>query len=79
MTLKKHTLLIVAFLLLKLFSTAQVRSVVNFNNGWIFFQVMIGWQAKQTTTMRNVKAKTATRMLQRYSILKRAPGMRNYF
>ena len=36
MKLNKHTLLIVAFLLLTLISTAQVRSVVNFNNGWKF-------------------------------------------
>jgi beta-galactosidase len=33
----KNTLLVVAFLLLSLFSAAQVRSIVDFNNGWKFF------------------------------------------
>ncbi|MBP6687801.1 MAG: beta galactosidase jelly roll domain-containing protein, partial [Lacibacter sp.] len=37
MKLNKHTLLMVAFLLLNLVSSAQVRSVANFNNGWKFF------------------------------------------
>ena len=36
MNLKKHTLLVVA-LLLSLISSAQVRSVADFNNGWKFF------------------------------------------
>ncbi|MFT3844235.1 MAG: glycoside hydrolase family 2 TIM barrel-domain containing protein [Lacibacter sp.] len=37
MKLKKNTFLILAFLLLSFISTAQVRSVVDFNNGWKFF------------------------------------------
>lgn len=37
MKLNKHTLLVIALLLLNLFSSAQVRSVVDFNNGWKFF------------------------------------------
>lgn len=37
MKLKKNTVLVVAFLLLSFISTAQVRSVVDFNNGWKFF------------------------------------------
>lgn len=37
MKLNKNTLPVVAFLLLSLVSSAQVRSVVNFNNGWKFF------------------------------------------
>ncbi len=36
MKLNRNTLLIVAFLLLSLISSAQVRSVVNFNKGWKF-------------------------------------------
>ncbi len=37
MRLNKYTLLVVAFLLSSLCSSAQVRSVVNFNSGWKFF------------------------------------------
>jgi len=37
MKLNKNTLLVIALLLLNLFSSAQPRSVVNFNNGWKFF------------------------------------------
>ena len=37
MKLKKNKLLVLAFLLLNLCSSAQVRSVVDFNNGWKFF------------------------------------------
>ena len=37
MKLKKNTFLVVAFLLLSFISSAQVRSVVDFNNGWKFF------------------------------------------
>jgi beta-galactosidase len=36
MKLNRNILLVVA-LLLSLFSSAQLRSVVNFNNGWKFF------------------------------------------
>ena len=36
MKVNRNTLLIVAFLLLNLISTAQVRSIVDFNNGWKF-------------------------------------------
>ncbi|MEJ8819854.1 sugar-binding domain-containing protein [Lacibacter sp. H407] len=36
MKLNRNTLLVVTFLLLNLFSTAQVRSLVDFNNGWKF-------------------------------------------
>lgn len=37
MKLKKNTIVLVAFLLLNFISSAQVRSVVDFNNGWKFF------------------------------------------
>ena len=37
MKLKKNTFLVLAFLLLSFISSAQVRSVVDFNNGWKFF------------------------------------------
>lgn len=37
MKLKKNKLLVLAFLLLNVCSSAQVRSVVDFNNGWKFF------------------------------------------
>ncbi len=36
MKLNRNTLLVVAFLLLSFIASAQVRSVVNFNNGWKF-------------------------------------------
>lgn len=36
MKLNRHTLLVVAFLLLSFIASAQVRSVVNFNKGWKF-------------------------------------------
>ncbi len=37
MKLKKNTVVVIAFLLLSVISSAQVRSVVDFNKGWKFF------------------------------------------